>query len=184
LTNLSKHNNQYIHLHKIKNYKNYKYYTKILKKYKKSVINNKKIIKIFSIFFQKNVDKLNKKDYILYIAERQKGMIMNTNEIILIIESAKKDAFYNHNKIFGIRGDDTEFCVGDYFYNSHENGNGEEMSATCALSIDDIDNVDNIISNAMMYGNNVYLCVGDNWGKGDDKNEIKIKDAEILAIIK
>lgn len=107
--------------------------------------------------------------------------IMNIQKIII----EKKKEFLCSEYVFGLRGDNNNFQIGDDCHISADPA-GESCRGTCAIEI--VANMSNAeiqirIKEASEYGNNVYLICGDDWGSGEDRHERIIHNAEILAII-
>lgn len=112
-------------------------------------------------------------------------------------EAEKEDECLNFYD-WGLRNDDREFCVGDSIPNSYNWYDGEmsdeELDGVCATHIviansreKQLKNIARALRiNKAYYNEHLYLmrCDGDNSHVGEDEQEIIMRDAEVVAVIR
>lgn len=120
---------------------------------------------------------------------------MTAQEIMKVMEENK-----GQFSVFGIRGDDIDMKIGEYFQFSHdmvyEDYYGEEklLDGSCAIGIedpdeDDIQNALDHITKTYLY-KHLYVVAGDDYDYGNDDGEFIINNcngengAVVLAVIK
>lgn len=123
------------------------------------------------------------------------------------MEELKNIIYEEDFSVYGIRVDEkVVYTVGDICYNSRQwlqdcpedaeetelEYNKElgcwdcgELPGTCALNVKSAEDLEEIIEKSKMYyGDHVTLIAGQYYEYGADEEEIIIRDAEVLAIIK
>lgn len=128
---------------------------------------------------------------------------MTIEEIRKLISEAEYD-------YIGIRADDRDYQIGEVMNNSHQlfqdpqyadfectellypyisDGpytgfyDGGELDGTCALEVSE-NNIEEIIEVVKSYGEKTYLIGGNTMQYGNDKDEIIIRNAEVIAILR
>ena len=128
---------------------------------------------------------------------------MTIEEIRKLISEAEYD-------YIGIRADDRDYQVGEVMDNSHQlfqdpqyadfectellypyisDGpytgfyDGGELDGTCALEVSE-NNIEEMIEAVKSYGEKTYLIGGNTMQYGNDKDEIIIRNAEVIAILR
>lgn len=128
---------------------------------------------------------------------------MKIEEIRNLISEAEYD-------YIGIRADDRDYQIGEVMDNSHQlfqdpqytdfecvellypyisEGpcagfyDGGELDGTCALEVSE-NNIEEMIEAVKSYGEKTYLIGGNVMQYGNDKDEIIIRNAEVIAILR
>lgn len=128
---------------------------------------------------------------------------MTIEEIRKLISEAEYD-------YIGIREDDRDYQIGEAMNNSHQlfqdpqyadfectellypyisDGpytgfyDGGELDGTCALEVSE-NNIEEMIEAVKSYGEKTYLIGGNTMQYGNDKDEIIIRNAEVIAILR
>lgn len=128
---------------------------------------------------------------------------MTIEEIGKLISEAEYD-------YIGIRADDRDYQIGEVMNNSHQlfqdpqyadfectellypyisDGpytgfyDGGELDGTCALEVSE-NNIEEMIEAVKSYGEKTYLIGGNTIQYGNDKDEIIIRNAEVIAILR
>ena len=121
-------------------------------------------------------------------------------------QSKKSEIEYDY---IGIRADDRDYQIGEVMDNSHQlfqdpqyadfectellypyisDGpytgfyDGGELDGTCALEVSE-NNIEEMIEAVKSYGEKTYLIGGNVMQYGNDKDEIIIRDAEVIAVL-